>query len=172
MLQVNQSFTFIDGPITRDLIKKYAKLNNSVNLIHVDDEYAEKVGLKGVIAHGMLIYAYFIKHVNRIAEVNNAFLLNTHSQIRGMVRPGDWIITTIKVSLVAGNTISFDVEIDSKMPLELSKNGKITKTYEGKEKGWVKDKEESGIDGEETTDGILTFRRWKAIRGTAQIQLN
>jgi len=172
MPKIDQEFTFIDGPITRDLIKKYAKLNNSVNLIHTDDEYAENVGLKGVIAHGMLIYAYFIKHVNHLAEQNNGYLLNTKSEIRGMVRPGDWIITTIKVSSITDRTINLTIEVDSKMPLELSKNGKLIRTFEGKEKEWVKDKEKSGIDTEETPDGMLTFRRWKAIRGTAQIKLN
>ena len=119
----------------------------------------------------MLIYSYFIKHVNRLAEENNGFLLNTKSEIRGMVRPGDWIITTIKVTSIDGNLVTFDVEVDSKMPLDLSRNGEIIQSFEGKEKEWVKEKEKLAIDTEETPDGILSFRRWKAIRGTAQIQL-
>jgi acyl dehydratase len=172
MLKINQKFTFEDGPITRDLIKKYAKLNNSVNLIHINDEYAEKVGLKGVIAHGMLVYAYFIKHVNNLAEKNNGILINTRSEIRGMVRPGDWIITSIHVKSITDKIVNFYVEVDSKMPLELLKNGNIIQTFEGKEKGWVKEKEKSGIGTEEIPEGVLTFRQWRAIRGTAQIQLN
>jgi hypothetical protein len=146
-------------------------LNNSVNLIHIDEDYAKKAGLKGIIAHGMLIYAYFIKHVNNLAEANHCRLVSTHAQMRGMVRPGDWIITTIRVSSVTKKYINLVIELDSKMPLELVSEGNIIQTFEGKKKGWVKEKEKSGIQLEETPNGILKFRRWKAIRGTAQIEL-
>ena len=39
--------------ITRDLLKIYAKWSGDNNKIHVDDDWAIKMGLKGVIGHGL-----------------------------------------------------------------------------------------------------------------------
>ena len=39
---------------SREQIKDYARASGDVNPIHLDDEFARRVGLDGVIAHGML----------------------------------------------------------------------------------------------------------------------
>lgn len=41
--------------ITLDLLKEFSVASGDPNLIHLDDEVAKKMGLKGMIAHGMLI---------------------------------------------------------------------------------------------------------------------
>jgi len=45
-------------PITKLQLVKYAGASGDYNLIHTDDETARRVGLDGVIAHGMLIMGF------------------------------------------------------------------------------------------------------------------
>ncbi len=40
--------------ITRDMLVRYAAASGDFNPIHYNDAFAQKVGLPGVIAHGML----------------------------------------------------------------------------------------------------------------------
>ena len=44
-------------PINRDQLRKYAEASGDLNPIHLSDEAAERAGLPGVIAHGMLTVA-------------------------------------------------------------------------------------------------------------------
>ena len=54
MVEVGQKFTRIDGPITREQIKAYAKASGDMNPIHVDEEFAKKTPFGERVAHGML----------------------------------------------------------------------------------------------------------------------
>ena len=49
-----------DG-ITRELIIQYGNSSGDTNPIHMRDEVAERVGLKGVIAHGLLSFGFIVK---------------------------------------------------------------------------------------------------------------
>ena len=170
-MEVGQVFTQIDGPITREMIKAYAKASGDRNPIHIDEEFAEKVGLKGVISHGMLYFGFIARMMGEIATKNNAKFINLGGELRGMVRPGDTIVTTAEITSIEGKIISFKIIQNSKMPLKLEKDGVVIKTFEGEEKGWVKEKEKSGIKTEETDEGTLTLREWLAINGHAKIEL-
>lgn len=56
MLQPGSSVEFVSFPtITREMLRAYAEASGDFNPIHLDDEVAKKVGLPGIIAHGMLI---------------------------------------------------------------------------------------------------------------------
>lgn len=57
--------------ITRDTLKQYSIVSGDPNPIHLDDDVAKKMGLPGVIAHGMLIAAM-------IAERAQLFVGNTY----------------------------------------------------------------------------------------------
>ena len=170
-MDIGEIFTQIDGPVTRANIKAYAKASGDRNPIHLDDDFAHTVGLKGVIVHGMLYFGYISRMMGDIASKNNAKFINLGGELRGMLRPGDTVITTAKVTGIEGNQVSFEITQNSKMPLKIEKDGKMVKTFEGEEKGWVKEKELSGIKTEETDEGTLTFREWLTVIGHAKIEL-
>ncbi len=172
MLKVGDVIEKFDGPITRKMIQNYGKASGDRNPIHMNDMIAEKFGLKGVIAHGMLGFGLGVRHVNDLALDENGNMFNVGCEMRGMLRPGDWLITTITVEEVVDNEITISFIQDSKMPLKLEKDGEIVKKYEGEEKEWVKEKEISGIATEETSEGILTYRRWLVNKGWAKIRLS
>lgn len=172
MIEAGQVIEKIDGPITRKQIKKYGKASGDRNPIHMNDMIAEKFGLKGVIAHGMLGFGLGVHHVDELANEQNGKLINVGCEMRGMLRPGDWLITTITIDEVNENEISFTFIQDSKMPLKIEKDGQVVTRYEGAKKEWVKEKEESGIGTEETEKGTLTYRRWLVNKGWGKIKLS
>ena len=92
--------------------------------------------------------------------------------MRGMLRPSDWLITSITVKEIADGIVSFDFFQDSKMPLKLEKDGQVVKVYEGQGREWVKEKEQEGIATEETDEGTLTYRRWLVNKGWGKIKLD
>ena len=160
MFTVGQIIIKTEEPITRDQILNYSKASGDSNPIHINEEFAIKVGLKGVIAHGMLSFGMVNRYISDLATENNAELLTIGCEMRGMVRPGDWLICTIEVESVEDKVVSFNIIQNSKMPLKLEKDGQIVKVFEGEERGWVSDKEIGGIKTEDTPEGTLTYREW------------
>ncbi len=169
-LEVGKEYERLDGPITRKQIKTYGKVSKDRNPIHMSDDFAEQVGLNGVIAHGMLFFGFEGHLISDIAEEVDGEVVTVGAEMRGTVRPGDTVITKAKVEKVEDNVAHLSVEQWSKMPLKLEKDGEVIKVYEGEEKNWVKEKEKSGIATEETDEGILTYRKWISIKGKASIK--
>ena len=64
-------------PITRPALKLYADASGDFNPIHIDSDYAKKVGMKDVFAHGMLIMAYLGRALTNIIPQSNLKNLNT-----------------------------------------------------------------------------------------------
>jgi len=54
MLSVGSVVAAAEYPIDRDKLVKYAGASGDFNPIHYRDDSAQKVGLSGVLAHGML----------------------------------------------------------------------------------------------------------------------
>ena len=162
-LSVGKVFEFKYGPINRDIIKEYAKASGDGNNIHTDDAYAQGMGLKGVIAHGMLSYGIAVRFVNDL--VGEGKLIKIDGQMRGMVRPGDEYVITITVKEISGNKVTLDVVEMSKTPFKIEKNGALVKKFEAEERGWLdeKDTAENLIKTEEVGEGTLTYRLRLAI---------
>lgn len=171
MVEVGTHVLKTDGPVTREMIQKYAKASGDHNPIHVNDEFAEKVGLKGVIAHGMLSFGFGAHHLNDFAEENKGELINLGCEMRGMVRPGDTILTHITVKSINDNILEIEMIQNSKMPLKLEKAGQTIQTFEALEKGWVGEKEKDLIKTEETENGTLTYREALVNKGWAKIRI-
>ncbi|HEY8488903.1 MAG TPA: MaoC/PaaZ C-terminal domain-containing protein [Thermaerobacter sp.] len=74
-------------PITKVQLVKYAGASGDYNLIHTDDETARRVGLDGVIAHGMLSMGFLGQYLVHLAGPENVRSLKV--RFRQMVRPGD-----------------------------------------------------------------------------------
>lgn len=171
MAEIGEKTKVVDGPITRETIQQYAKASGDYNPAHVNDEFANKVGLNGVIAHGMLSFGYGAHHLHDLADKVKGTLFNLGCEMRGMVRPGDWIITDITVKDIKDNIMEIEMIQNSKMPLKLEKNGEQLETFEGLDRGWVAEKEKDLIMTEETPDGVLTYREGLVNKGWAKIRL-
>jgi len=81
---------FVKPPITLEQLRLYADASGDHNPIHVDEEAAHRVGLDGVIAHGMLSMAFLGQFAEQqIADAPGAYIAQVKVRFAGMVRLGD-----------------------------------------------------------------------------------
>jgi acyl dehydratase len=78
---------FTQGPVTRTEIVKYAAASWDFNPIHHDETFAQKARSGGIIAHGMMIFAY----LGRIATdyLGQPELQKLSARFMNVTRPGD-----------------------------------------------------------------------------------
>jgi acyl dehydratase len=78
---------------TKEQIAAYAEASGDHNPIHLDDDFARKVGLPGVIAHGMLQMG-LMATVAADAAGGGTRLRRLSCRFAGMVVPGDKVTFT------------------------------------------------------------------------------
>ena len=89
---------FVKPSITQEQLRRYADASGDYNPIHLDEQAAQKVGLDGVIAHGMLSMAFLGQFVNQqIAGLPGARLEHLKVRFHNMVRLGDTLTCQGKV---------------------------------------------------------------------------
>ncbi|WP_134705121.1 MaoC/PaaZ C-terminal domain-containing protein [Ammoniphilus sp. YIM 78166] len=107
-LQVDQELEYVKSPIEKVQLVKYAGASGDFNLIHTDDETARKVGLPGVIAHGMISMGFLGQFMEQIIG-NQGFVSRLQVRFAGMVRPGD--VVTCRAKVTAKNEEKKTVEL-------------------------------------------------------------
>jgi acyl dehydratase len=161
--------------ITRDLLQEYAKASGDTNPIHTSDKIAERAGLKGVIAHGLLSFGFITKLFEDFLEQGKyGKLIEIAVEMRGMVRVGDLLITEATVNKFEGKRIHFDVVQTTFTNVDIKdNNGGIVKQFEAGERGYIseKDIERGLVKTKEVEQGTLTYRERVAAPGTAVIEL-
>jgi acyl dehydratase len=78
---------------TTEQIAAYAEASGDHNPIHLDDDFAQKVGLPGVIAHGMLQMG-LLATVAADSAGGATRLRRMSCRFAGMVVPGDTVTFT------------------------------------------------------------------------------
>ena len=86
------------GPFNQNDLVKYAEASGDFNQIHLDKEFAKKVGLDNVIAHGMLIMAHLGKSITNSNSVS--FLKHFSVEFCSITRLEERLICKGKVSKV------------------------------------------------------------------------
>jgi len=86
--------------ITKLQLVKYAGASGDYNLIHTDDETARRVGLDGVIAHGMLSMAFLGQYLCWLTGPESVRRLTV--RFAEMVRPGDVLTCRGRVKALVG----------------------------------------------------------------------
>jgi acyl dehydratase len=71
---------------TKEQIAEYAEASGDLNPIHLDEEFARRVGLPGVIAHGLLQMGLLARTAGAPQR-----LRRLSCRFAGMVRPGDTV---------------------------------------------------------------------------------
>jgi acyl dehydratase len=85
------------GPITREEIKAYGFASGDTNPIHMDEKAGVMAGLGGVIQHGLRSMAFMSQMLTDWAGAPDR-LKKIDVQFRAMVRPGDVVTSTGKIT--------------------------------------------------------------------------
>lgn len=160
------------GPLTSDMIKEYAKSTGTDYPIHTNDLIARILGLKGIIAHGLLSCGVITDFLEHIMEGHE--LIDCDYQMRGVIRPGD--ISTIKVMVkeICDDRVKFEISQLTKTKIALEKDGNIIRKYKAYRRNWItpKDKKKNLIKSEQIDDVKLLYRLKTTILGNVEYRLN
>ncbi len=119
---------YVKPAVTKVQLVKYAGASGDYNPLHTDDEFAQKVGMPGVIAHGMLVMGFLGEYVMKLAGTN-AIPVNFKMRFGAVTRPGDAITShAIVKKLYEENGERFATLdlIAEKAPGEVVGNGEAT----------------------------------------------
>ncbi|ARJ37561.1 dehydratase [Sporosarcina sp. P21c] len=90
-LKVDQKLEpMVKPPITKVQLAQYAGASGDFNPLHLDDDFAQKIGMDGVVAHGMLVMGFLGEYVMKIAG-KEARVANFKMRFGKMTVPGDEI---------------------------------------------------------------------------------
>jgi acyl dehydratase len=90
------------------LTKRYAEASGDPNPIHVDPDFAKKVGLPGVILHGLYSMAQVARAHTDVAGGDPRSLKRLAVQFRGMGFPEQEIVVSSAVKSADGGRITTD----------------------------------------------------------------
>jgi acyl dehydratase len=79
------------------LTQRYAEASGDMNPIHIDEEFARKVGLPGRILHGLWTMAQVARAHAAVADGDPRALKRLSVQFRGMGLPEQEIVVTATV---------------------------------------------------------------------------
>ena len=105
--------SMVKPPIAQDQLNRYAEASGDFNPIHLNEEAARRVGLDGIIAHGMLSMAFLGQYISQqITSDPSALLANLKVRYAGMVRLGDTLTChgLVKNITVAGGETTITIE--------------------------------------------------------------
>jgi acyl dehydratase len=92
------------------LTKRYAEASGDPNPIHVDEDFAKKVGLPGVILHGLYSMAQVARAHTDVEDGDPRALKRLAVQFRGMGFPEQEIVVTSTVKEVRDGRIITETE--------------------------------------------------------------
>lgn len=122
--------TFTKPAITKVQLVKYAGASGDFNPLHTDDAAAQKMGMKGVIAHGMLVMGFLGQYVQQLG--GNAEIKKMNMRFGGMTVPGDEITCSATVKKVYEEDGNKYVDLDlqaEKTPSEVVGFGSATLNF-------------------------------------------
>lgn len=96
------------SPVTRVQLAQYAGASGDFNPIHIDEEFARKSPLGGVIAHGMLSMGFLGQYAEKLAG-DLGEIKTFKVQFRAMVRPGDTITCEAEQLELMNNEVTFSI---------------------------------------------------------------
>jgi acyl dehydratase len=90
------------------LTKRYADASGDMNPIHIDEEFAKKVGLPGCILHGLWSMAQVARAHTAVADGDPRALKRLSVQFRGMGFPEQEIVVSATVNEAENGRIVTD----------------------------------------------------------------
>lgn len=114
--------------VTKKQLKQYALASGDLNPLHTDDVFAQKIGLPGVIAHGMLVMGQLGKYVTKLAG-NKGVIEEFTMRFGAMTFPEDTITCTAIVESVSKGQVILNLYA-AKERDEIVGSGKATLYFE------------------------------------------
>jgi acyl dehydratase len=110
MLEFSSGDSLPELRVTPDagLTKRYAEASGDMNPIHIDEEFAKKVGLPGCILHGLWSMAQVARAHTAVADGNPRALKRLSVQFRGMGFPEQEIVVSATVKEAENGRIVTD----------------------------------------------------------------
>lgn len=97
-VNIGDDLPALEKTITKEQILDYADASGDYHPIHVNDEFAEKAGLGGIVAHGFLTFTFIMQLMTDwlpdpmdLKKIGAGFV--------GMVKSGDNLIRKGKVRI-------------------------------------------------------------------------
>jgi len=84
----NEMPSYTSAPITRTHLVRYAGASGDFNPLHHDQTFIKVIGMKNVIAHGMLIMGIVGEAIT--SWIENKYLRNFSAKFLSMTEPVDW----------------------------------------------------------------------------------
>tara|TARA_Y100001978_G_C23672701_1_gene424712 strand:+ start:551 stop:970 length:420 start_codon:yes stop_codon:yes gene_type:complete len=97
-------------PISRANLALYAGASGDHNPLHIDTDYAKRVGFKDVIAHGMLIMGYLGRILTN--NINQSQILEYNVQFISITNIGDQLTCTGSVKKIRDIDNNKEIELD------------------------------------------------------------
>ena len=97
-------------PISRANLALYAGASGDHNPLHIDTDYANRVGFKDVIAHGMLIMGYLGRVLTN--NINQSRILEYNVQFTSITNIGDQLTCSGIVKKILKNKNQKKIELD------------------------------------------------------------
>ena len=97
-------------PLDRSILALYARASGDHNPIHIDSDYAKKLGMKDVIAHGMLIMSYLGRAITNVFP--QSFLKSFKVRFCSITNIGDVLTCIGKVKDIDSNNSRKIIIID------------------------------------------------------------
>ena len=99
-LRAGQTLPVLEKPpITKVQLVKYAGASGDFNPLHTDDTFAQKIGMNGVVAHGMLIMGFLGQYIMELAGTT-AEIKQFKMRFGAMTVPGDSITCSSTVEKI------------------------------------------------------------------------
>ena len=103
----------------------YAGASLDFNLIHIDDEFAKKVGLGGIILQGLCTMAYVLRAVMS-KDLDPCKLKKIKVRFRQVVKPLDRLTVQGKVSGINNDLVTIDLLATNQKGEQVITNGQAT----------------------------------------------
>jgi len=107
--------------ITQDFINLFASFSGDFNPIHIDKDFAKKVGLGGTIAHGVIMLQYVVE----LLEDNFKGGFSFDAKFIKVLHPEETIFAKVVVEKVLGKSVFFKLTVeDEKGETHIAGEGK------------------------------------------------
>lgn len=105
--KVNEEIKLLEIEVGKYCPYYYAGASGDFNLIHIDNEFAKKVGLGGIILQGLCTMAYVYR--DAMGDKDPGRIKKFKVRFRQVVRPLDKLTIKGKVSSVENNLATIDL---------------------------------------------------------------
>ena len=99
--------------VTQESVIRYAEASGDHNPIHLDTEFAARMGLNGTVVHGMLVLAFISLYLTTVFGADWAAGGTLNVKFKEPARPGDVLNITGKINKLVKQesftTVSCDI---------------------------------------------------------------